>query len=412
MDPVARQVFENPVPRTRIRAFQAWEQRNAARMLARYAELPVTNLFGLRPTDVVTPNPRTRFELGGAEPKLFDASGQCVGTFANTPVDWVRRLLAALDGQRSVAALCAEPPFAERPGFVQALIEPLLGEAFLIPATLDELERQLPAVELLRFPSQSPYAMPREYWENSIAVRRALGVFYEGVHDFAAFSAGLCGLHRLATLGASAANFYGGAGGTPTVPGRLRDGPVENHYNDGKKWIFAFWLRLLEAPYALLENGEIVSSRQVPFGRVTDDGHTCRHAYGEAGEQLASALNEVRVHLAAACAALTGDRASLLRHCALFHHAFAHAHPFGNINNSIAMNVVNDLLRRAGIGVVPHLYFDQVAYFLQPEDYVDLFERAVKAHAISEQLERDRPATRALLQGVQRAVAGDYGPRG
>jgi hypothetical protein len=312
----------------------------------------------------------------------------------------LKRLLAALDGQRSVAAICAEPPFAERPGFVQALIEPLLGEAFLIPTSLDKLEKQLPIIELVRFPGQSPYAMPREYWENSIAVRGALGIFYEGLHDFGTFSARLRGLHRLATIGANASNYYGGAGGVPTVPGELREMPIENRFSDAKKRIFNFWLRLLEAPYALVESGEIVSSHQVPLVRITDEGHACHHPLGGAGEQLASQLNEVRVHLAAACAALATDRARFLRSCALFHHAFAHAHPFGNINNSIAMNIVNDLLRRAGIGVVPHLYFDQVAHFLRPADYVDLFERAVKAHVINDESGRDRPATQALLAGV------------
>jgi Fic family protein len=89
-----------------------------------------------------------------------------------------------------------------------------------------------------------------------------------------------------------------------------------------------------------------------------------------------------------------------MRHCALFHHAFAHAHPFANINNSIAMNIVNDLLGSAGIGIVPHLYFDRVAYFLQPEDYVRLFARAVEAHVINEEVGRDRRATELLRQAV------------
>jgi Fic family protein len=110
-------------------------------------------------------------------------------------------------------------------------------------------------------------------------------------------------------------------------------------------------------------------------------------------------LNEIRVQLAAAWS-LRSDRDGFLRHCALFHHAFVHAHPFGNINNSIAMNIVNDLFGRAGIGVVPHLYLDQVALFLQPEDYVRLFERAVAAHLINDEVGRDRPATQALLEGV------------
>ena len=67
------------------------------------------------------------------------------------------------------------------------------------------------------------------------------------------------------------------------------------------------------------------------------------------------------------------------------------------------MNIVNDLLGRAGFGVIPHLYFDQVAYFLPPEDYVGLFERAVDAHVINNKVGRDRRATAALLEAVASA---------
>jgi Fic family protein len=96
----------------------------------------------------------------------------------------------------------------------------------------------------------------------------------------------------------------------------------------------------------------------------------------------------------------TNDADKALRHCALFHHAFAHAHPFNNINNSIAMNIVNDLLRKAGIGVLPHLYFDQLAYFVQPNDYVEFFEIAVRAHVMNQELGHNRPMTGRLLKAI------------
>lgn len=405
MVPHAKQIFENPAREDQVRAFQEWEQRNAARMLLRYVDFPDASAFGLRPSDVVTINRRVRFDFTGNEPRLLDERGTSLGTLANVPVDLLRRFVAAPDGQRPLAAICSEPPFAEHSGRLQALVEALLGGPFLVPATIDELERQLPAIELLRFPSQSPYAMPRQYWENSLAVRQALAGFYLGVNDFGTFSKGLRGLHRLATIGANGRNYYGGAGGVPTVPGEFRNMPIGNRFNERKKWIADRWLRLLDAPYALVETGSIVSTHGVPLARIADHGHECHHPYGRAGEDLASQLNELRVHLAAACAAVGMERDRLLRHCALFHHVFAHAHPFGNINNSIAMNVLNDLLGRAGIGVIPHLYFDQVAYFLQPEDYVRVFERAVDAHVMNAEVGRDRPATEALLEAVANAPA-------
>jgi hypothetical protein len=397
----ARQVFERPASEEQIRAFQEWEQRNAARMLLRYADFPNRSAFGLRPSDVVTIDRHVRFDFTGSEPRLLDESGTCVGTIANAPVGLLQRFLAALDGQRSIAAICSEQPFAQHAGSLQALVEALLGGPFLIPASVDELESRLPAVELIRYPSQSPYAMPRQYWENSIAVRQALDELYSRANDFGAFADGLRGLHRLATLGANGRNYYGGAGGVATVPGEFRNTPLSNRFSPRKKWIFERWLRLLDVTCELVNSGSIVSSRDVPLTRIAEHGSECHHASGR--DLLASQLNELRVHLAAACAALGTDRDRLLRHCALFHHAFAHAHPFGNINNSIAMNIVNDLLGRAGVGVIPHLYFDQVAYFLQPEAYVRLFERGVEAHVMNAEVGRDRRATAALLEIVANA---------
>jgi len=396
---LARQVFETPASEDQIRAFQAWERQSSARMLLRYVDFPVTSAFGLRPSDVVTVNPRMAFDFTGREPRLLDDSGRYLGTLANTPVNLLRRFLAALDGNRSLADICSQQPFAEHAASLLGLVAALLDGPFLITASVAELERQLPAIEVLRFPRQSPYAMPREYWENSIAVREALDAFYAGLGNFGEFTRALRGLHRLATIGTSGRNYYGGAGGAPTVPGEFRAMSIQNRFNERKKAIFSHWFRVLDLRYSPVEDGAITSTNHVPLGRVSDQGRECHHPYGRAGEELASQLNEVRVQLAEAWALRT-DRDGLLRHCALFHHAFVHAHPFGNINNSIAMNIVNDLFRRAGIGVVPHLYLDQVAHFLRPEDYVRLFERAVEAHVINDEVGRDRPATQALLEGV------------
>jgi hypothetical protein len=369
-------------------------------MLLRYADLPVTGAFGLRPSDVVTLNDQMRFGFRGGEARLFDHNGRYLGSLPDTPVDLLKRFLTAIDGRRSLGAICSEQPFAEHAGNFQALVEAMLGGPFLIPATIDTLEKQLPAVEILRFPTQSPYAMPREYWENSLAVRQALDRLYASLNDFAAFCIGLRGLHRLATIGASGSNYYGGAGSVVTVPGEFRSTPIGNRFDERRKRLFNDWLRQLDVTDLMVENGTIISTNHVPLVAITDHGLECRHPYGPSGEQLASQLNEIRVQLAEARATLGPDRARFLRHCALFHHAFVHAHPFANINNSIAMNIVNDLLGGAEIGVLPHLYFDQVAYFLQPEDYVRVFERGVDAHVINDALGRNRPATAALLDVV------------
>jgi len=375
-------------------------------MQSRYVDLPLASTFGLRSSDVVTLSDKMSFVLTDGKARLFDNGGQYLGTIANAPVDLLRHFLAALDGERSLLAICSQQPFAEHAGALLALVDALLGGPFVIPASVDELEKQLPAAQLLRFPGQSPYAMPRQYWENSIAVRQALDAFYGGLDDFEAFKARLRGLHRLATIGANASNYYGGAGGLPTVPGEFRDMSIENRFNSRKKWIVTHWLRLLDIRDALVESGWIVSTNRVQFVEVTDHGHECHHPYGHAGEQLYAQVNEIRIHLREAWAALGTDRDRFLRNCALFHHAFANAHPFANINNSVAMNIVNDLLARAGIGVIPHLYFDQAACFLPPESYARLFERALVAHLMNDEAGRNRPATQALLEAVASPSAG------
>lgn len=404
MVPHLRQVFENAASDEQIRAFQKWETQSAARMLVRYADLPVASAFGLKASDVVTVDDRITFEIRDSGTRLYEA-GRYIGTLANTPAALLKSFLATLDGRRSFAAICSEQPFADHAYALASLVEALLGRPFLIPASIAELEEQLPAIEVLRFPTQSPYAMPRQYWENSIAVRDALESFYERLRDLGAFTHGLRGLHRLATIGVDGSNYYGGAGGIATVPGELRTTSIGNLFDERKTWILARWLELLDVRYQPASSGWIVSTRNVPLVHIADDGHRCHHPYGRAGEQLANQLDEMRLHLSEARAAVQTGRERLLRHCALFHQCFALAHPFANINNSIAMNIVNDLLGRAGIGVLPHLYLDLAAYLSQPEDYVRLFERAVEAHVMNDSVGRDRPATRALLEAVASAPA-------
>jgi hypothetical protein len=398
-----RHVFENPATPAEIRAYQEWERRNGPRMQLRYADVPVASAFGVRPSDVVRLSRQVTLDFTGQEPRLIDGAGRHFGTLGEMPADLLRRFVAALDGREMLGAVCARAPFAEHAAALQACVGALLGGPFLVPGAIAELEARLRAIEVLRFPSLSPYTMPREYWENSIAVRQALGDFYAGLEGFDAFSTGLRGLHRLATLGANGTNYYGGAGGIATVPGGYRSIAIGNAFSERRQRLLKGWLRQLGSADILVTSGSIVSTSGMPLATIAAGGLESHRPYGRAGEELRRQLGDVHVHLVAARAAATVDRTALVRQCALFHHAFVHAHPFGNINNSIAMNVVNDLLGRAGVGVIPHLYFDQVALFTQPADYVRLFELGVAAHVISDEAGHDRPATRALLE----AVTGD-----
>lgn len=383
-------------------------------MLFRYKDLPVNLAFGLKAADVVTVNEQMTLTYAADEAILVDADGRRIGKFDGVPIDLLQAFLASIDGEKPLARIFAEPPFAEHRGLLEALVGSLLGVLFFVPAAIDALEARIPAIELLRFPHQSRYAVPRAYWENSSAVRDALDSFYMRLGDVAAFSDGLRGLHRLATTGADGETYYGGAGGIATIPGEYRATPIENRFGERKKWIMATWLRLLNCDLAITNQGTIRSVENIPLLQISADGSLCRHLYGQHGEYLALQVNEIRERLSALKTVVdAGDSVKALYGCALFHHAFAHAHPFNNINNSIAMNIVNDILRKADIGVLPHLYFDQIAYFMQPEQYAEFFAIAAKAHMMNDDLGYDRQMTNSLLDTIEGDpdIAIDGSPR-
>jgi hypothetical protein len=62
---------------------------------------------------------------------------------------------------------------------------------------------------------------------------------------------------------------------------------------------------------------------------------------------------------------------------------FALAHPFNNINASIAMNIVNDILEAQGLGRLPHLYIDYVAQRTRPSDFSLVFKAIYEKHRIT-----------------------------
>jgi hypothetical protein len=52
--------------------------------------------------------------------------------------------------------------------------------------------------------------------------------------------------------------------------------------------------------------------------------------------------------------------------------------PFYNVNNSIAMNIVNDCLARAGYGLLPYLLFDFMALRLSPDAYAAIYRETLE----------------------------------
>ena len=65
-----------------------------------------------------------------------------------------------------------------------------------------------------------------------------------------------------------------------------------------------------------------------------------------------------------------------------YYKCLAVAHPFISQNNSVAMNQINCLLFLTQDCYVPHGVLDDMAFFLEEEDFARLFERYVRRHAI------------------------------
>ena len=101
------------------------------------------------------------------------------------------------------------------------------------------------------------------------------------------------------------------------------------------------------------------------------------------GDALFSLLDQARLALKTAREALLDRRKSeTFRHLAIFHQIFVNAHPFANINNSIAMNIVNGCLRETGWAWIPHLFLDYLAQRLLPERYIAAFSRVMVIHGL------------------------------
>ncbi len=74
------------------------------------------------------------------------------------------------------------------------------------------------------------------------------------------------------------------------------------------------------------------------------------------------------------CDYFPGERSeAALPLIAEFHQAFIQSCPFPAINNSVAMNVVNYLLKRVRLPVISHFGLDQLALRLQKASYARLF---------------------------------------
>jgi hypothetical protein len=399
-------VFLGHVAAASVADFQTWERRVGSRMAARKQMIPLDVGFDLRDADVLDRH---------ADVRLVDSLLVDARTGYRMPLDadpnLAVRIVSAIDGRSSYADVLSAIPESQREA-AASWCHRCLGSVIVAPAAVDRLERRLPLPELVRFPQQSPYAVSRAYWENSIAVRGALPLLYRAAATSQAeFRNALRGLHRLATLGEDGRNFYGAASGLPTVPGELRQGPVRTWVTRPVLQTMTRWLDELGVREPLVASGAPAGTGDTPLIDLVDGGLTCEHLGG--GDSLNSALEAVQQQVLTALAAREQNpHRALLASCARVHQVMVAVHPFANVNNSIAMNIVNDLLTSGGAGALPHLFLDYLALRMTPSGYAEAFAAVVAACAADFSVAPSRRRSVERCDGLLRLATLEHFPVG
>ena len=204
---------------------------------------------------------------------MFSSAEAAGGVLEAADPELVEGLLARVDGRRRVGeVLDASAPAARREE-ARGLLQRLLGTALELPAAIAGLEGRIPHVEIVRFPMQGAYAVPRAYWSNAADVREALPALFAQLGSPAGFAVALSRLHVLATLGASGRSFHGGGGDTGMTPGGYRTGRRRTHAAHPAMVAFVRErLGALGLADDLAVGREFESPAGAPLGRLSDEG--------------------------------------------------------------------------------------------------------------------------------------------
>jgi hypothetical protein len=337
-----------------------------------------------------------------------------------TPAD-ASAILAAVDGRRTSGEIRAAARVSAAAW--NAFRDGLFGKVLFAPAALAELEARVSFTEIVRFPG-SPYEVVRAYWENSADVAERLRSLDAEVKTARDLGASLRELNVLCLVGAAKESFYRPASPVATKgelePGALWLTPsVTEETSSGVRFVsgprvnaspiggerYQRALAQSVGDEGALESARALTDDGLAWGRVviakaaSDDAPApwfCPpRPFGDA--HFAS----VQRALAGALAAKT--EAEVVRHAAAVHYRLVRLHPFVSGNQSVAMALVNRVLRpRFGTGI-PHLVLDHLALRFTLPAYAALFARAVSAWLSPE----PSPVRRALeLAAKRRQVFG------
>lgn len=400
-----------------LRAYGDWLGRaRAAPFDPYYAE--ATLRFGLRDDDVlVSPGDVT---VRAASCGSLMESARAGVSFSVCGIDPARATdcVDALDGTRTVSEARARANVGSSTW--ELFVANAFGKVVFAPLALSELETRVSHVEIVRFPG-SPYEIVRAYWENMGDVRARIGAAPDFV-DASGFATLLRELNVLCHVGASGSNFYRPA--SPVVakegvePGAFWQTPsVTEETPDGTRFVSGprvgaaliggaryqgLLARSLDEEESLSEargaDGEGLSWGRVVTARADADDRPAPwfcppRPFGAAHlGVIAAALSDARA------AAAQGRTDDAVRCAASVHYRLVRLHPFKSGNQSVAMGLVNAVLREAAGAGIPHLVLDHLAFRLSLPAYERVFHRAVGAWLVVD----DSPVRRALELAARR----------
>jgi hypothetical protein len=370
------------------------------------------------PRDYLFSEDRPRFEprpedvaqaLGGLEVRIRDGGPHLVASdvavdlpLGRVSASEARRILGAIDGTRCLLEVRWQAEVS--PEIFASFLRTAFGRVVFAAQAVAALEARLAGVEIVRFPS-SPYAIERPYWENMAAVAERLARLEALLEERAAFVDRLRELHVVALLGDSLESFYRPASpiaDEQVAPGALYHaatrsferpatgevillaGPRVNAKLLGGAGYHRALYRSL-GDEAAGEGSRAFSVDDVPWGKLVT-ARSLRESdpapwFCPPRPLLTAHFDVLHAELVrGVAAAKSGDHERAIASAASFHQGFVRLHPFHCANQSLAMSLVNAVLRAGGGRGIPHLLLDHFALRLSSEAYVTLFRRAVAAY--------------------------------
>lgn len=354
--------------------------------------------FDLRGHDVLAVPEQLQVSHHGTKVRLLAGNAVAEVDAAQASFEQCQEIVRLIDADRTFEQISRQVDTRA----LEVLLQSAFGVVIFAPFAVTELERQLSGIEIVRFPC-APYEIVRSYWENQIEVARAVERDIERLCDSKEFLKVLTRLHSVLLRGENGQSIYTPA--SPIArkgvePGQLLDSPAQfaNTLSgpvlmQGAKVNAALlggddYNRLVfesvGEPEALSSDRELVDGAGLSWGRLITAG-TREEPAPEALFIPPRPIQPAHIavlaaSLASAWRAVQQDQGALvLTNLARFHQRFVRLHPFQCANQSLAMALVNFVLRSFQGSGVAHLVLDHFALRASERSYARLFARAVVA---------------------------------